>query len=86
MLILACDVLKASNFNVCSDMENSLDPQVPFLPSVEVLVKALVLISSTALAAAPSSSMRIIFCSHHPCVVGTAKRDTVWRVNDFFIN
>ncbi|XP_042987937.1 protein ILITYHIA isoform X4 [Carya illinoinensis] len=62
-----------------SDTENSLDPQVPFLPSVEVLVKALVLISSTALAAAPSTSMRIIFCSHHPCVVGTAKRDTVWR-------
>lgn len=71
---------------MCSDTENSLDPQVPFLPSVEVLVKALVLISSTALAAAPSTSMRIIFCSHHPCVVGTAKRDTVWRVSVFFIN
>ncbi|KAK7840273.1 protein ilityhia [Quercus suber] len=56
-----------------SDTEISVDPQVPFLPSVEVLVKALVLISSAALAADPSSSVRVIFCSHHPCVVGTAK-------------
>ncbi|KAL0005335.1 hypothetical protein SO802_012896 [Lithocarpus litseifolius] len=62
-----------------SDTEISVDPQVPFLPSVEVLVKALVLISSAALAADPSSSVRVIFCSHHPCVVGTAKRDAVWR-------
>lgn len=58
-----------------------MDPQVTFLPSAEVLVKALVLISSAALATAPVSSMRILFCSHHPCVVGTAKRDAVWRVN-----
>ncbi|KAB1202522.1 Translational activator GCN1 [Morella rubra] len=62
-----------------SDLENSMDPQVTFLPSAEVLVKALVLISSAALATAPVSSMRILFCSHHPCVVGTAKRDAVWR-------
>lgn len=62
-----------------SDTEISVDPQVPFLPSVEVLVKALVRISSAALAADPSSSVRVIFCSHHPCVVGTAKRDAVWR-------
>ncbi|PPR92002.1 hypothetical protein GOBAR_AA28683 [Gossypium barbadense] len=47
--------------------------------SVEVLVKALAVISSTALATTPSVSTRIIFCSHHPCVVGTAKRDAVWR-------
>ncbi|KAL4637781.1 hypothetical protein ACB092_03G100700 [Castanea dentata] len=62
-----------------SDTEISVDPQVPFLPSVEVLVKALVLISSAAVAADPSSSVRVLFCSHHPCVVGTAKRDAVWR-------
>lgn len=62
-----------------SDPENSLDPQVPFLPSVEVLVKALVLISSAAIAAGTSSFMRIIFCSHHPCIAGTAKRDAIWR-------
>ncbi|KAM3705375.1 hypothetical protein ACJW31_03G074900 [Castanea mollissima] len=61
-----------------SDTEISVDPQVPFLPSVEVLVKALVLISSAAVAADPSSSVRVLFCSHHPCVVGTAKRDAVW--------
>ncbi|KAA8538955.1 hypothetical protein F0562_025647 [Nyssa sinensis] len=59
--------------------EISLDAQVPSLPSVEVLVKALLVISSSVLAAAPSGCMRLIFCSHHPCLVGTAKRDAVWR-------
>ncbi|XP_059665692.1 protein ILITYHIA isoform X2 [Cornus florida] len=59
--------------------ENSLDAQVLFLPSVEVLVKALVTISSSVLAASPTVIMQVIFCSHHPCLVGTAKRDTVWR-------
>ncbi|XP_059439580.1 protein ILITYHIA isoform X2 [Corylus avellana] len=62
-----------------SDPENSLDPQVPFLPSVEVLVKAFILISSVALAAGPSSFVRVVFCSHHPCIVGTGKRDAIWR-------
>lgn len=70
---------------VCSDTENSLDAQVPFLPSVEVLVKALIVISSEALAAVPSAIMQIIFCSHHPCIVGTGKRNAVWRVYIFFI-
>ncbi|KAK9292309.1 hypothetical protein L1049_020274 [Liquidambar formosana] len=62
-----------------SDTENTLDPQVPFLPSVELLVKALVVISSAALAADPSACIQVLFCSHHPCIVGTAKRDAVWR-------
>ncbi|KAI9185460.1 hypothetical protein LWI28_007508 [Acer negundo] len=62
-----------------SDTDNSLDTQVPFLPSIEVLVKALLVISSVVLAAAPSVSARVIFCSHHPCIVGTAKGDAVWR-------
>ncbi|KAJ0080466.1 hypothetical protein Patl1_23083 [Pistacia atlantica] len=62
-----------------SDADNSLDMQVPFLPSVEVLVKALLVISSVALAAAPSVSSLVIFCSHHPCLVGTAKRDAIWK-------
>lgn len=79
-------IIRYLTFYACSDTEISVDPQVPFLPSVEVLVKALVLISSAALAADPSSSVRVIFCSHHPCVVGTAKRDAVWRVNVLFIN
>ncbi|KAH1083318.1 hypothetical protein J1N35_023079 [Gossypium stocksii] len=62
-----------------SDADNSPDNQLHNVPSVEVLVKALAVISSTALATTPSVSTRIIFCSHHPCIVGTAKRDAVWR-------
>ncbi|XWS64788.1 hypothetical protein CRYUN_Cryun05aG0033900 [Craigia yunnanensis] len=58
---------------------NSPDTQLPILPSVEVLVKALAVISFTALATTPSVSTRIIFCSHHPCIVGTAKKDAVWQ-------
>lgn len=65
---------------VCSETDSSLDSQVPFLPSVEVSVKALLVISSAALPAAPSASMRVLFCAHHPYLVGTAKRDAVWRV------
>ncbi|XVF57046.1 hypothetical protein PTKIN_Ptkin06aG0171600 [Pterospermum kingtungense] len=62
-----------------SDADNSPDTQLPILPSVEVLVKALNVISFTALATTPSVSARVIFCSHHPCLVGTAKRDAVWQ-------
>ncbi|KAJ7973575.1 translational activator GCN1 [Quillaja saponaria] len=62
-----------------SDIETSLDTQVPFIPSVEVLVKALIILSSSALAVSPSASTQIIFCSHHPCVIGSAKRDSVWK-------
>lgn len=62
-----------------SDLENSSDAQVAFVPSVEVLVKALMVISSGILAAAPSSCIRLIFISHHPCLVGTAKNNAVWK-------
>ncbi|KAL9344589.1 hypothetical protein Peur_062264 [Populus x canadensis] len=62
-----------------SDSDNSLDAQAAFLPSVEVLVKALAVISCATLAASPSVSTQVIFCSHHPCMVGTAKRDVVWK-------
>ncbi|KAJ9546026.1 hypothetical protein OSB04_025733 [Centaurea solstitialis] len=62
-----------------SDSENSSDAQGAFVPSVEVLVKALMVISSGILAAAPSSCIRLIFISHHPCLVGTAKNDAVWK-------
>ncbi|KAL6988990.1 eIF-2-alpha kinase activator GCN1 [Sarracenia purpurea var. burkii] len=62
-----------------SDAESTTDAQVPFVPSVEVLVKALVVISSAVLASTPSACVQIIFCSHHPCLVGTAKRNAVWR-------
>lgn len=46
-------------------------------------MKAVVVLSSATLATSPmpSISTRIIFCSHHPCIVGTAKRDAVWRVD-----
>jgi len=66
---------------LCSETENSSDGQVAFVPSVEVLVKALLVISSGIMAAAPSSCIRLIFISHHPCLVGTAKTDAVWKVS-----
>ncbi|KAL2345847.1 hypothetical protein Fmac_007132 [Flemingia macrophylla] len=62
-----------------SDNDISLDPQVPFIPSVELLVKALLIMSPAALKQAPESFVRIILCSHHPCVVGRSKRDAVWK-------
>ncbi|WCJ36197.1 eIF-2-alpha kinase activator GCN1 [Euphorbia peplus] len=62
-----------------SDTDNSLDNQVPYLPSVEVAVKALIVISSATSAASPILSTRILFCSHHPCLVGTGKIDAVWK-------
>ena len=68
------------NWYFYSDTDNSLDAQVPFLPSTEVAVKALVVISSAALAVDPSASTQVILCAHHPYLVGTAKRGAVWRV------
>ncbi|CAN6676340.1 unnamed protein product [Malus baccata var. baccata] len=68
-------------FFFCSETDNSLDTQVPFLPLVEVSVKALLVISSVALPAAPSAATRVLLCAHHPYLVGTAKRDAVWKVN-----
>ncbi|KAH0938797.1 hypothetical protein HID58_006258 [Brassica napus] len=63
-----------------SDRDNSVDQQAPLVPSVEVLVKALIVISSAAVAGPPSSWIdRAIFCSHHPIIVGTGKRDAVWK-------
>ncbi|GMP21854.1 hypothetical protein CsSME_00000112 [Camellia sinensis var. sinensis] len=59
--------------------KSTLDAQIPFLPSVEVLVKALIVISSAVLAATPSACVQLLFCSHHPFLVGTAKRNAVWR-------
>ncbi|KAJ0229809.1 Protein ILITYHIA [Hirschfeldia incana] len=63
-----------------SDRDNSVDHQAPLVPSVEVLVKALIVISSAAVAGPPSSWIdRAIFCSHHPVIVGTGKSDAVWK-------
>ncbi|KAM1145544.1 hypothetical protein ACFX13_008820 [Malus domestica] len=46
---------------------------------VKVSMKALLVISSVALPAAPSAATRVLFCAHHPYLVGTAKRDAVWK-------
>ncbi|XP_052734790.1 protein ILITYHIA [Vigna angularis] len=62
-----------------SDTDISLESQVSSVPSVEVLVKALLMMSPAALKHAPDSFVRILLCSHHPCVVGSAKRDVVWK-------
>ncbi|KAJ4968726.1 hypothetical protein NE237_015427 [Protea cynaroides] len=67
------DVLKSS------DVEVPVDAQIPFLPSVEVLVKALLVLSSAASASGPSACFRMILCSHHPCIVSSANRVAVWR-------
>uniref|UniRef100_A0A803L554 TOG domain-containing protein n=1 Tax=Chenopodium quinoa TaxID=63459 RepID=A0A803L554_CHEQI len=62
-----------------SDTENAVEASVSFLPSVEVMVKALVNISSTAVSVAPETCGRVIFCSHHPALLGTGKRDGIWQ-------
>ncbi|GAB2287177.1 eIF-2-alpha kinase activator GCN1 [Dionaea muscipula] len=62
-----------------SETENSLEIPVPFLPSVEVVIKALLVLSSAAVAAVPRAWGRILFCSHHPSIVGSRKKDAVWK-------
>jgi uncharacterized membrane protein len=78
LFLLLCFL--SSHVWIRSDTDISLDPQVPFIPSVEILVKALLMMSSAAMKVAPDSFVRIILCSHHPCVVGSAKRVAVWKV------
>ncbi|CAE5962833.1 unnamed protein product [Arabidopsis arenosa] len=66
-----------------SDADNPVDHQAPFVPSVEVLVKALIVISSAAVTGPPSSwIVQAIFCSHHPSVVGTGTREDVWKARE----
>ncbi|KAL6586597.1 eIF-2-alpha kinase activator GCN1 [Orobanche minor] len=62
-----------------SDTESVIDSQVPFLPPVEVLVKALVAIASAVLASTPDGCLQLLFCSHHPHISGTGKKNAVWR-------
>ncbi|KAL3520591.1 hypothetical protein ACH5RR_018740 [Cinchona calisaya] len=62
-----------------SDTENLLDPQVSFIPPVELLVKALVIIASSILAASKCLSMELLCCSHHPFLIGTSKKNVVWK-------
>lgn len=62
-----------------SDMENLSDAQLPFLPPVELLEKALISVAPAVLAAAPSACVQLLCCSHHPFLVSTSKRNSVWR-------
>ncbi|KAL9233413.1 hypothetical protein vseg_008420 [Gypsophila vaccaria] len=62
-----------------SEIENTMETAFAFIPSVEVMVKALVVLSSASISASPLTCGRIIFCSHHPALLGTGKRDAVWR-------
>ncbi|CAM8897213.1 unnamed protein product [Rhodiola kirilowii] len=62
-----------------SDSEIPLDAQLPFIPSTEVLVKALIVIASSALLVAPSLCVHVILCAHHPLLIGSASRDAVWK-------
>ncbi|KAK6156422.1 hypothetical protein DH2020_010670 [Rehmannia glutinosa] len=62
-----------------SDTESVIDSQVPFIPPVEVLVKALVVIASAVSASTPDACIQLLFCSHHPYIVGTGKKNAVWR-------
>ncbi|KAK4487622.1 hypothetical protein RD792_005728, partial [Penstemon davidsonii] len=62
-----------------SDTENLVDSQVPVLPTVEVLVKALVVIASAVSSSAPDACLQLLSCAHHPYLVGTGKKDAVWK-------
>lgn len=68
-------------FFLFSEAESVSDSQLPFLPSVEVLVKALVVLASAVSASAPDYCVQLLLCSHHPSIVGTGKRDVVWKVS-----
>ncbi|KAL3654018.1 eIF-2-alpha kinase activator GCN1 [Castilleja foliolosa] len=62
-----------------SDTESVIDSQVPFLPPIEVLVKSLIVIASSLSASTPDAYVQLLFCSHHPHIIGTGKRIAVWR-------
>ncbi|XP_008796399.2 protein ILITYHIA [Phoenix dactylifera] len=62
-----------------SDSESSTDTQMPFIPSIEVLVKCLLLIAPAAVASSPGSYSRLIFCSHHPSIAGGSCSSGVWK-------
>lgn len=62
-----------------SGTESTPDVNIPTLPSVEILVKALLAITSAVSPASSSVCGQLLCCSHHPFLVGTSRRDTVWR-------
>ncbi|KAJ8498675.1 hypothetical protein OPV22_009227 [Ensete ventricosum] len=62
-----------------NEVESWQDMQMPFLPSVEVLVKCLLLIAPAAVSSLPRSYSQLIFCSHHPCIASTGTSNEVWK-------
>ncbi|RWW32083.1 hypothetical protein GW17_00003262 [Ensete ventricosum] len=68
-----------------SEVESWQDMQMPFLPSVEVLVKCLLLIAPAAVSSLPRSYSQLIFCSHHPCIASTGTSNEVWKVTGAWI-
>ncbi|CAN6371514.1 unnamed protein product [Urochloa humidicola] len=52
---------------------------IPFIPSIEVLVKCLLLIAPYAVVHSPRSYSRLILCSYHPCLSSSASPDGVYK-------
>ncbi|CAL4944079.1 unnamed protein product [Urochloa decumbens] len=61
------------------DVDSSSDSQLPFIPSVEILVKCLLLIAPYAVVHSPRSYSRLILCSHHPCLSSSASPDGAYK-------
>ncbi|XP_025797732.1 protein ILITYHIA isoform X2 [Panicum hallii] len=61
------------------DMDSSSDSQLPFIPSNEVLVKCLFLVAPYAVVHSRRSYSRLILCSHHPCLSGSASPAGVYK-------
>jgi hypothetical protein len=60
-------------------MDSSSDSQLPFIPSNEVLVKCLFLVAPYAVVHSRRSYSRLILCSHHPCLSGSASPAGVYK-------
>ncbi|KAF3790933.1 eIF-2-alpha kinase activator [Nymphaea thermarum] len=62
-----------------SDAENSLDAQLQFVPSAEVLVKALLVIPSVTMTKDFNCWKRLFLLAHHSCICTGARKNTVWK-------
>ncbi|KAG6482942.1 hypothetical protein ZIOFF_059581 [Zingiber officinale] len=62
-----------------TDTESWHEAQIPNLPSVELLVKCLLLIAPAAVSGFRGSYSQLIFCSHHPCIANNGIRNQVWK-------
>ncbi|KAG8097980.1 hypothetical protein GUJ93_ZPchr0013g37826 [Zizania palustris] len=62
-----------------SDIDNSADSQLSFLPSSEVLVKCLLLIAPYVVDHSARSYSQLILCSHHPCISSSDHAASVWK-------